>query len=223
MSNTPLKTIYFVRHGQSVDNAAPVFQGLGSPLSKQGEKQAELIANRLKHVDFDALVASPIKRANQTAQAISKASGKSVDSCDLFVECIKPSSIEDGRPWTDQNAQHVWREWRKTLFPAENNTKFEDGENYAEIIQRADDALKYLLDRPEQTIVVVTHGYFLRTLIVRALFDQTVTPELMHKFQQRAGTQNTAITVMEYRDAFEEDEAWRLWTYNDHAHFADND
>jgi hypothetical protein len=36
-----------------------------------------------------------------------------------------------------------------------------------------------------------------------------------------ASMENTAITVLLYKDAFEEDECWRLWTYNDHAHFAE--
>ena len=30
------KTIYFIRHGQSEDNAAPVFQAPDSPLSELG-------------------------------------------------------------------------------------------------------------------------------------------------------------------------------------------
>lgn len=29
------------------------------------------------------------------------------------------------------------------------------------------------------------------------------------------------ITVLEYRGAFEEEYAWRLWTHNDHSHFAE--
>lgn len=221
MSRTQDKTIYFVRHGQSIDNVEPVFQGVDSPLSPEGEKQAGQIANRLSHLEFEALVASPVKRAKQTAEAIAKATGKNIHFSDLFVERIKPSSVGEGKPWKDKEAQRIWREWDETYLSANSNVKFEDGENYVEIIKRADDALKYLLDRPEQTIVVVTHGYFLRTLLSRAVFEEHLTPVIMRQFQDHARSENTGITVLKYIDAFEQAPAWRLWIYNDHAHFAE--
>lgn len=221
MNKTQDKTIYFIRHGQSVDNVSPVFQGIDSPLSQEGQKQANLIATRLNHVEFDALVASPIKRARQTAEAISNATEKEINFSDLFVERIRPSSAGESKPWTDAEAQRIWREWEKTYLSADPANKFEDGENYTEIIKRADDALRYLLDRPEPTIVVVTHGYFLRCILAHALFDSDLTPSLLRKFQQRARTQNTGISVLQYSEAFEEKNTWRLWTYNDHAHFAE--
>ncbi len=215
------KTIYFVRHGQSVDNVEPVFQGVKSPLTKTGEKQATLIANRLVHIDFDTLIASPIKRAKQTAEKIAEATGKEITFSNLFVERIKPSSIAEGKPWTDKAAFKIWEEWGKTFSSNDPELKQGDGENYTEIVRRANDAFNYLLDRPEEKIVVVTHGYFLRVMIAHGLFDTHLTPAIMTQLQKRARTENTSITVMEYRDAHQEDYQWRLWTYNDHAHFAD--
>lgn len=221
MSKSQIKTVYFVRHGQSVDNISPVFQSLDSPLSPTGEKQAGLIAGRLSHINFDALIASPVKRAKQTAEAIAAKTGKEIVFSDLFVENIKPSSIAQGAPWTDQEAQRIWAGWGKTRYNTNPDAKFEDGENYVEILQRADAALQYLLDLPEQTVVVVTHGYFLKTMIARALFDTDLTPTIMERFQTRALTENTAITALQHKPAYQEDHAWRLWTFNDHAHFAE--
>lgn len=221
MSKSQIKTVYFVRHGQSVDNISPVFQSLDSPLSPTGEKQAGLIAGRLSHVNFDTLIASPVKRAKQTAEAIAAKTGKEIVFSDLFVENIKPSSIAQGAPWTDQEAQRIWAGWGKTRYDTNPNAKFEDGENYVEILQRADAALQYLLDLPEQTVVAVTHGYFLKTMIARALFDTDLTPTIMERFQTRALTENTAITALQHKPAYQEDHAWRLWTFNDHAHFAE--
>ena len=43
----------------------------------------------------------------------------------------------------------------------------------------------------------------------------------MRRFQSRASIENTAITVLNFRDAFEEEFSWRLLTLNDHSHFAD--
>src|SRR3989338_8930696 len=70
------KIVYFVRHGQSADNVAPVFQSPDSPLNEKGQQQAESIAQRVSKLSFDALIASPFERAKQTAEAIAKATGK---------------------------------------------------------------------------------------------------------------------------------------------------
>ena len=75
------KVVYFVRHGQSEDNVAPVFQSPHSPLSAVGRQQAERIAERVSHLSFDALLASPYQRAKETADAIGKVTGKAPELC----------------------------------------------------------------------------------------------------------------------------------------------
>ena len=84
------KIIYFVRHGQSEDNAAPVFQSPNSPLSEKGEKQAKLIAERISKISFEALIVSPFERTKQTAEVISRETGAKAEYSDLFVENLKP-------------------------------------------------------------------------------------------------------------------------------------
>jgi broad specificity phosphatase PhoE len=212
------KVVYFVRHGQSIDNASPVFQSADSPLSPIGQRQASQIADRISSLSFEGLIASPYPRAAQTAHVIADKTGMSVEFSELFTERIKPTSI-DGKPWSDEQANKVWREWEESLYnPA---SRIEDGENYDDIVQRADNALAYLLKRSEQSMVVVSHGHFLRTIVSRVLLGDRLNGEILRKIQMVASMENTAITVLLYKDAFEEDECWRLWTYNDHAHFAE--
>lgn len=97
----------------------------------------------------------------------------------------------------------------------------EDGENFDDLIVRADRALEFLSNRKENPIVVVTHGYFLRTIIARVLIGRFLSGEIFRNFQRSAEMENTGLTVLKYRDRFEEKPAWRLWIYNDHAHLAD--
>lgn len=212
------KIVYFVRHGQSVDNTSPVFQSKSSPLSEKGQKQALQIAERVSKISFEALVASPYPRAAQTAQAIADKTGKPVEFSDLFTERIKPSSIS-GKPRSDEDASKIARAWGDSMY--DPNLRVEDGENYEDIIARADKALDYLLRRPEQSLVVVSHAYFLRTLVSRVLLGDKLNGEIFQKFQMIAAMENTALTVLLYKGTHERDECWRLWTYNDHAHFAE--
>jgi len=218
MSSKQKKTVYFVRHGQSVDNASPVFQSVDSPLSKKGIAQANSIAERLSVIEFEALIASPVQRAKETAEYISEKTDKKIIFSDLFVERIKPDEI-DGKPWTDEDANKIWRAWEETLYTPGQHVS--NGENYDDTVTRVDKALSFLEKRPEQTLAVVTHGYFLRAVVARVLLGDRLTGPIMKRFQERASVENTAITVLNYRNAFEEDFAWRLWMLNDHSHFAE--
>lgn len=218
MSKEQEKTIYFVRHGQSNGNVAPVFQSPDSPLSEKGEQQAKRIAQRISKLNFEALIASPLERAKQTAEAITKATGKEAEYSELFIERVKPAYI-NGKPHTDEKANALWREWEKNLCTPGKWT--EDGENFDDLVARADKALAFLNNKKEQSLVVVTHGYFLRTIVARVLLGDLLSGEAFKNLQRTAGMENTGITVLKYRDGFEEKPAWRLWIYNDHAHLAD--
>lgn len=211
------KTVYFVRHGESEHNATPFFQALDSPLSQKGVEQAKFIAKRISKLDFDKLISSPIVRTRQTAEFISKATNKPIIFSDLFVECVKPSSIE-GKPYADPEASRIWHEWIKSEFTP--GVKVENAENYDEIIARADKALDFLLKQPEKTMVVVTHGFFIKTMLARILLQNTLSPESFRAFHQVTKTENTGLTVIRYSDEFEQDPCWRLWIFNDHAHLA---
>jgi|SRR3989344_1887051 len=212
------KVVYFVRHGQSDDNVTPVFQSPDSPLSKKGKQQADFIAKRVSEVAFDVIISSPQQRTRQTAEIISEITGRKIEFSKLFVERIKPSFI-NGKSYTDEAASKTWRDWENSLVTAGH--KVEDGESYNEITRRADEALDYLLERPEKNLLVVTHGYILRTIVARVLLGNTLEPRSFKNLQKVMSMENTGITVMVYEGAFEQDPCWRLRIYNDHAHLAE--
>lgn len=212
------KVVYLVRHGQSEENVAPVFQSPDSPLNETGKKQAELIAQRISKLSFDALISSPMVRAKQTAEVIAKATHKQAEYSELFVERIKPTSI-NGKPYTDKKADTLWREWEKSMYTP--GLRVVDGENFDDLMARAENALAFLQNRTERSLVVVTHGYFLRAIIARILFGDFLSGAMFRNMQKAMATENTGLTVLHYRGGFEEHPAWRLWIYNDHAHLAD--
>jgi len=209
------KTVYFVRHGQSEDNAAPVFQSPDSPLSELGRRQAERVAERFCKLPFEALIASPFRRSNETAEIIAKVTGMEVEYSDLFVERIKPTCI-NGKSHDDEAANAVWRDWEKSLYAP--GMRISDGENFDDLVRRADEALVFLGNRVERFLVVVTHGYFLRTILARIMLGQMISGETFRRFQRRASMENTGLTVVRYQGGFEEEPCWRVWVYNDHAH-----
>ncbi len=212
------KIVYFVRHGQSEGNVSSVFQLSDSPLNEKGRQQAESIAQRVSKLSFDALITSPFERAKQTAEIITKVTGKKAEYSNLFVECIRPTYIY-GKSYLDEKANNLWQKWGESLYIS--NLKIEDGENFDDLVARADKALAFLQNRKEQSLVVVTHGYFLKMIVGRVLLGDLLSGEAFRNIQGMATMENTGLTVLQYRESFEGKLAWSLWIYNDHAHLAD--
>lgn len=217
MSKPPEKIVYFVRHGQSEGNVAPVFQSLDSPLNDLGKKQAERIAQRISKLSFQAMIVSPLMRTKQTAEAITELTGVGPEFSDLFVERIKPSRIV-GKPYGHDESEKICRAWERSLYTS--GMRVEDGENYDDLVVRATQALEFLKNRPEKSLVVVTHGYFMRVLVACVLLGDALSAEAFKNFQSHIKMENTGLTVIDYEEGWE-GKMWRLWIYNDHAHLAD--
>jgi probable phosphoglycerate mutase len=72
--------ILLVRHGESQpareDRPFPLVDGQGDPpLAAEGERQAELVANRLEHEDLDGIYVTTLRRTHQTAEPLAKRLG----------------------------------------------------------------------------------------------------------------------------------------------------
>lgn len=85
--------IYLVRHGEHQDAEHGLADG---PLSPRGQRQAELIADRLGGLPLDAVWHSPLLRANETARAIA-ARLPSVDPkpTSLLFDCVPTGMTEE--------------------------------------------------------------------------------------------------------------------------------
>jgi bisphosphoglycerate-dependent phosphoglycerate mutase len=73
-AKTPYATLFLIRHGETLLNAAKVLQGSGvdPPLSGVGREQARLVGERFANIHVDNVAASQLLRARETAQYISQ-------------------------------------------------------------------------------------------------------------------------------------------------------
>lgn len=80
--------IYFVRHGESEANVRKVFAGQedDSLLTNEGIKQAKATAQEIKKegIKIDKIISSPLKRARETAEIISRKLG--LDTSEIIIE-----------------------------------------------------------------------------------------------------------------------------------------
>lgn len=101
-------TIILVRHGETVDNARQVMQGqTQGELNERGREQARQVAERLASEHIDAVVASDLRRAVETAEIIAAPHGLRVETTAVLRErdwgSFTGRFIPDlrGEPWPD--------------------------------------------------------------------------------------------------------------------------
>lgn len=213
MSDTVTKRVYFVRHGETDANVGLLLQGPDEPLNERGLKQAENIAERSKGITFEKIISSDHVRAQQTAHAIATANNREYESSPLFGE-TRPASQFFRVPVSSPEVQKSYELRFENRHDPEWH--FADEENVHEILKRAEEALKSLEVDPSSEILVVTHGLFLRTLVMKIILRDKLDPDSWYATSGVLKTSNTGITVCELVN-----DQWHVLTWNDHAHFAE--
>lgn len=73
--------LYLIRHGESVYNREGKIQGQTDvELTDFGRQQAQAIALGMTHIKLDAIIASPLQRAYQTAAALAEQQGMEIQT-----------------------------------------------------------------------------------------------------------------------------------------------
>lgn len=209
-----MKTIYFIRHGESEGNAGPVFQSGSNSLSDRGREQASFMAERCSKLPIDSLVTSSMIRAHETASIIGERIEKEVISSELFIERRRPSA-QIGKPKKHPQSLAIDQEILNNFGIA--GYRHSDEENFEDLRNRARQALEFLANRPEEHIAVVTHGFFMRIILAYVVFGDTLTGNECNMFARAFHTENTGLTVIKYAGS-EQALPWWVWTWNDHAH-----
>ena len=80
--------------------------------------------------------------------------------------------------------------------------------------------MRFLENRPEENILVVTHGFFLRIIMAYVTFGSDVPAEAGELFVNKFHMANSGLTILKY-DEQSKRTPWWLWTWNDHAHLAE--
>ena len=217
-----MKTIYFVRHGESTANAGfPVYQGETSELTEEGREQARFIAQRAEKLTIEALISSTAVRAQQTASFISEVIKLPVEINELFTERKLPKELF-GKSMDDPQAKAMHQAWMSSFF--QKDVRVGSGENFSDLKLRAGKALAYLFDRREEHILVTTHGFFLHMVAALVMLGDALTVEEFDKIATTIWVDNTGLTKLEYQDRVwsrfdgRHHKGWLFRVWNDHAH-----
>jgi broad specificity phosphatase PhoE len=148
-------TIVLARHGETDWNVERRVQGhTDRPLTDDGREQAVALANQLEGERLDAVYASDLSRAVETARPAAERRG---------LQVVTMPELREKRfgTWEGLTDDEVLER-----YPDARRGHWGDGETTEDVAARVVDALRRIADRhPDGRVLVVTHGGPLRAVL----------------------------------------------------------
>lgn len=205
--------IYFVRHGQTEAAVLKNHQTINEPLTGIGKQQAEILAKRFRSIETEAIYTSPLTRALETAEIISKFNPKPLIQSELLKERVWPSEIR-GININDPLYKIVRQKFLE--HGDDPSWHYSDEESYSETLNRAKKALTFLENSGHSSIIAVSHSHFLKQILAVITHITDLNNTQFEHFYRSISMQYTSITAVEKADGL-----WRIITLNDKIHFGE--
>lgn len=147
--------LVLIRHGEQLSWAADQKQPVNAVedrLSERGLEQARRLADRFtREIKIDALYASPMLRAQQTAQAIQQVTRLPVQVNENLAEF----KMNSAQALTPEENERVWMRSRADI----HTSALPGCETMADFHTRATQTIEAIVQaHPDQSIAIVTHG-----------------------------------------------------------------
>lgn len=205
MSDSQIKRLYIIRHGETDLNLNKIVQGRGvdADLNDTGRQQAEAFYQCYKDVPFDKIYTSKLKRTHQT---VAKFIEKGLPWEQLAgLDEVAWGNYEGQKhsPALDVSFQALVKSWATGNYDA----KAEGGESPNEVHGRQVEAMNHILAHTEEkTVLICMHGRALRLLLC-GLMKETFNH--MDDFPH----QNTSLYLLDYNG-----KDFSIETFNSIAH-----
>ncbi len=177
--------LYFVRHGETDYNVEGRFIGVSDqPLNKNGIEQAKKTAKLLKKINpkYDLILTSPLKRASQTAEMISKEFNPELPIIveDLLKE--RNYGVFEGK--TPEELKHICPESIAQYQKDKPNVRPPNGELAKDVEERVKILLMEKIPTiygANRNIILTTHLNPIRAALI--LLDMAKPEIYYHKFK----------------------------------------
>lgn len=174
----PTTHIVLIRHGETAWNAERRLQGhIDIALNAEGMRQAGWLADALAGEHFDAVYASDLQRAHQTAQAVADRQGMLVhtdsalrERCYGGFEGLLYAEIEQRFP-------HQFAAWQARDIDSVMPSGLREAESFRQFYRRCVDGITAIAARyPGRKLALVAHGGVLECAYRSALGLSLETP-----------------------------------------------
>ncbi|MBN2072839.1 MAG: alpha-ribazole phosphatase [Actinobacteria bacterium] len=159
--------LFLIRHGQTEWNKEGRYQGgMDTELTGTGIEQAKLAAEYLSQVDFSNIYSSPLKRAVDTAEIISRGESHRI----IVRDDLREMNFGrwEGLKFSEINNQYNedYQNWLRDPY----NNRPAGGESFEELsiraLREADNIVAENENKIESSVAVITHGGVILALLV---------------------------------------------------------
>jgi broad specificity phosphatase PhoE len=211
--------LHLVRHGESLANEADRAKRPRpddwDALSERGWEQARGLGRRLEGAGIELIVASTMRRAQETAQGISEVLGLPIETDPDLHELKQSDAFYSSGPDFGDTASLNWMPTSPREFSTDGAESFDD---MCARVLRVRERME--ARAPEERILLVTHYGWMHFLLGLTLFREDFGPEHLMGLWL-AGHANTGISVFEHKRRIMDGmdfSGWGLTTWNDQAH-----
>ena len=184
-------------------------------LSERGWEQARGLGRRLQDEGIETIVASPMRRAQETASAINDVLDLPLSTDDELFELRQSDAFYANLPHA---AEHATLAWMPT---APRDEAPEGAESFDDILGRVVRVRERLEAAGAERVLAVSHHGFLHFLLGLTMFGEDFGPEhLLGVFNLSHANTGISIFTRHERRQFDgvEFPRWALTTWNDRAH-----
>ena len=166
--------IILIRHGETEWNSQKRMQGhSNSDLSSVGQAQIQALGQWMKNVPFDLIYSSDSLRAKQTAEAITQFSGHELQ----FDQRLREKNLGVFEGLTSEEARERHPEVFRLFKTAGSKYVIDEGESTQQLQDRALEIVNEIrIKHPEERVLLVTHGGFIRVVMKHSLGLSLETP-----------------------------------------------
>lgn len=139
--------VYIVRHGEVPHNALKQYNNENEDLNENGIRQANELKEKIKNINYDIIISSPLLRAKHTAQIIN-VNNKKILINDKLKE-RDPGDLS-GKPLAVTNRDEYWN-YNTTI-------RYGTSENIREFFKRIYNFLEDLKKEDYESVLIVAHS-----------------------------------------------------------------
>ncbi len=187
------KTVYFVRHGETLFNRDKRLQGwIDSPLSERGQQQAMDVAKALRSLNpgIRAAYVSPLGRARQTAEIYRRELGISLETTESLKEVSFGDFEGNTLPELDEKFPGQWRARQADKW----NYRPPGGEANRDAVPRAKEVVRRIESHPDGEPLLIIAHFAINRLVLSLLAgitpDETIKMDVPHESIYQARHEN---------------------------------
>ena len=139
--------IYLIRHGQVNHNLYKIYSNEDEDLNETGIKQAENLKDKIKNIQYDVIISSPLLRAKHTADIIN------IKKKDIIIDKrLKerdPGSL-NRQPIDATDREEYWNYYSKIQYGTSENMEY--------LFSKVKEFLDDLKNKEYENVIIVAHS-----------------------------------------------------------------